>query len=102
LVGSAQLREGTALLQHGSLLLAGGQARLQEVTLGCPPADLAIPLADLAGRPSDPAAVAEAVACAASDRWGGTWERSSPDQTLLKEASSYDERFRSPDWTWRT
>ena len=101
LVGSAQLREGTALLQHGSLLLAGRQTTVQEVTRGTPPADLAIPLGDVVGGASDPAAVAEAVASAASGRWSGTWERWSPDPTLLAEASSHGVRFRSPDWTWR-
>jgi lipoate-protein ligase A len=69
LVGSAQLREGSALLQHGSL--------------------------------PDPDDVAEAVATSAADRWGGVWERGSPDPALLAEACSHGVRFRSPDWTWR-
>jgi lipoyl(octanoyl) transferase len=101
LVGSAQLREGAALLQHGSLLLAGCQSTVQEVTRGVPPADLAVPLGDVAGGLSDPAPVAEALAGAASERWSGAWERWSPDHSLLAEASSHGERFRSPDWTWR-
>lgn len=101
LVGSAQLREGAALLQHGSLLLAGRQSTVQDVTLGSPPSDLALALADLTGRAPDPGAVAEAVACAASTRWGGTWERQAADGALLTEASSHGVRFRSPAWTWR-
>ncbi|HEU4954411.1 MAG TPA: hypothetical protein VFT28_07565, partial [Gemmatimonadales bacterium] len=101
LVGSAQLREGVALLQHGSLLLAGHQSTVQEVTLGAAPTDLAVPLADITGHAPDPRAVAEAVARAASQRWGGTWERTAADGALLTEASSHGVRFRSPAWTWR-
>jgi lipoyl(octanoyl) transferase len=101
LVGSAQLREGAALLQHGSLLLAGRQSTVQDVTLGSPAPDLAVPLADITGRAPDPGAVAEAVACAAAKRWGGTWERQAADGGLLTEASSHGVRFRSPSWTWR-
>jgi lipoyl(octanoyl) transferase len=101
LVGSAQLREGTGLLQHGSVLLAGRQTPVQEVTRGSRSVDLAAPLADATGRAPDPGEVAEAVATAATDRWGGVWERGSPDPALLAEASSHGVRFRSPDWTWR-
>jgi lipoyl(octanoyl) transferase len=101
LVGSAQLREGTALLQHGSLLLAGRQNTVREVTRGGAPLDLAVPLADATGGTPDPNAVAEAVAGAAAERWGGAWERTSPAPALLAEASSHEVRFRSPDWTWR-
>jgi lipoyl(octanoyl) transferase len=101
LVGSAQLREGAGLLQHGSVLLAGRQTPVQEVTRGGAPPDLAVPLADATGRVRGPGEVAEAVATAAAERWGGAWERESPDPTLLAEASSHGARFRSPDWTWR-
>lgn len=101
LVGSAQLREGAGLLQHGSVLLAGRQTAVREVTRGGAPADLAVPLADATGRASDPGEVAEAVAAAAAGRWGGAWDRTTPDRTLLTEALSHGVRFRSPDWTWR-
>jgi lipoate-protein ligase A len=101
LVGSAQLREGTALLQHGSLLLAGRQTTVQEVTWGAWPPDHAMALADVTGGAPDPAGVAEAVAGAAAERWGGDWERTCPEPALLAEASSHAVRFRSPDWTWR-
>jgi lipoate-protein ligase A len=101
LVGSAQLREGAGLLQHGSLLLAGRQTTVREVTRGGAPVDLAVPLADVTGGTPDPNAVAEAVAGAAAERWGGAWERTSPEPALLVEASSHEARFRSTDWTWR-
>ena len=101
LVGSAQLREGAGLLQHGSVLLTGRQSTVHEVTLGGASTDLAMPLADATEGTPDPATVAEAVAAAAAERWGGTWERTSPDPALLAEASPHEVRFRSPDWTWR-
>lgn len=101
LVGSAQLREGLGLLQHGSVLLAGRQTPVQEVTRGGAPPDLAMPLADATGRRTAPSEVAEAVATAAAERWGGAWERGSPDRTLLAEAASHGARFRAPQWTWR-
>ncbi len=64
--------------------------------------DLAGALTDtMAGR-RHPGEVADAVARAASDRWGGAWERVAPDGSLLAEAASHEVRFRSPDWTWRT
>jgi lipoate-protein ligase A len=101
LVGSAQLREGAGLLQHGSLLLAGRQATVREVTRGGAPLDLAVPLAEATGGAPDPNTVAQAVAAAAAERWGGAWERASPHPALLAEAASLEARFRSPDWTWR-
>lgn len=82
LVGSAQLREGAGLLQHGSLLLAGRQDTVQELTRGAPPADLALPLAEVGGRALDPCTVAEAVGRASSERWGGSWARSAVDHAL--------------------
>ena len=100
-VGSAQLREGGALLQHGSLLLAGRQSTVQDVTLGSPPSDLALALADLTGRAADPGAVAEAVACAASSAGAAPGSAEAADGALLTEASSHGVRFRSPAWTWR-
>jgi lipoyl(octanoyl) transferase len=101
LVGSAQLREGAGLLQHGSVLLAGQQSTVREVTRNGSPADHALALSDAIGDTPDPGVVADAVAVAAAERWGGTWQRTSPDPALLAEASSHEVRFRSPDWTWR-
>ena len=102
LVGSAQLREGDALLQHGSVLLAGRQTTVSDVTRNGAPVDRAVPLQDIAGRAVNPQEIAEAVADAASDRWSGDWDRTSPDPALLAEASAHEARFRSADWTWQT
>jgi lipoate-protein ligase A len=100
-VGSAQLREGAGLLQHGSILLSGLQTTVRNVTLGGGPPDLSAPLAEVIGRSPDIQEVAEAVAGAAADRWGGTWERTPVSAELLAAAARHEARFRSPEWTWR-
>jgi lipoyl(octanoyl) transferase len=100
-VGSAQLREGAGLLQHGSILLSGLQTTVHDVTLGGGPPDLSAPLAEAIGRSPDTREVAEAVAGAAVDRWGGTWERTPVSAELLAGAARHEARFRSPEWTWR-
>jgi lipoyl(octanoyl) transferase len=102
LVGSAQLREGAGLLQHGSILLSGLQTTVHEVTLGGGPPDLSAPLAEAIGHSPDAGEVAEAVAGAAADRWGGTWERTPASAELLACAARHEATFRSPEWTWRT
>jgi lipoate-protein ligase A len=100
-VGSAQLREGAGLLQHGSILLSGLQTTVHDVTLGGGPPDLSAPLAEAIGRSPDIGEVAEAVAAAAADRWGGIWERAPVSAELLAGAARHEARFRSPEWTWR-
>jgi lipoate-protein ligase A len=100
-VGSAQLREGVGLLQHGSILLTGQQGIVQDITLGGGPPDLAGPLADAIGRSPGALEVADAVAAAAADRWGGSWNRTPVSADLLAEAARHEARFRSLEWTWR-
>ena len=100
-VGSAQLREGAGLLQHGSILLAGRQDVVRAVTRGGSPPDLAGSLAEYTGTALDPVRVAEAVASAAADRWGGEWTPADGFAGILTEAGGYEARFRSPEWTWR-
>jgi lipoyl(octanoyl) transferase len=101
-VGSAQLREGAGLLQHGSILLSGLQGTVHDVTLGGGPPDLSVGLAEAIGHSPDLGEVAETVASAAADRWGGTWERTPVSAELLADAARHETRFRSPEWTWRT
>jgi lipoyl(octanoyl) transferase len=101
-VGSAQLREGAGLLQHGSILLSGLQATVHDVTLGGGPPDLSAPLAEAIGRAPGIREVAEAVAGAAADRWGGSWQRTPASAELLAGAARHEARFRSLEWTWRS
>jgi lipoyl(octanoyl) transferase len=99
-VGSAQLREGGALLQHGSILLAGRQALVHELTVGSAAPDLAGPIREPKDGAPDPARVADAVATAASERWGGEWSPTAVSEAVVGEAGRHELRFRSPDWTW--
>jgi lipoate-protein ligase A len=101
-VGSAQLREAGALLQHGSILLAGRQTLVHQLTVGSPAPDLAGPILEPDSGSPDPARVADAVATAASEWWGGQWSRAAMNESLVGEAWKYEMRFRSPDWTWRS
>jgi lipoyl(octanoyl) transferase len=99
-VGSAQLRQGSAFLQHGSILLEDDQAMVRAVSRGSAPPDLAAPLAALLGRTISLEEVTAAVAQAAADASPGDWERAPDPSPLLQEASRYFPHFQSPDWTW--
>jgi lipoyl(octanoyl) transferase len=100
-VGSAQLREGTALLQHGSILLENDQSTVAAVTRGDAPPDLSTPLARLLGRPLSREDVAAAVAMAAARRWGAPAQRVEVPVEILERADTHGARFRSTAWTWR-
>ncbi|MGI9040871.1 MAG: lipoate--protein ligase family protein [Gemmatimonadales bacterium] len=99
-VGSAQLRQGSALLQHGSILLVDDQSMVRQVTRGTAPTDLAAPLARVLGRAPQPAAVAQALASAA-ERWSGGCRPACPDR-VLEVAASHFPRFRAEEWTWQS
>jgi lipoate-protein ligase A len=104
-VGSAQLRQGTAFLQHGSILLEDDQHLLDEIGLGQTGSRLTgsrdrYPL----GRSIAFREIAEAI----REVWGiaeppGRRDAETPsspfpipDSVLLRHTP----RFRSPDWTW--
>jgi lipoate-protein ligase A len=98
-VGSAQLRQGTALLQHGSVLLDDDQAVVAAVTRSHPAPDGSAPLNRLLDRPATWTDAAEAVVEAAGRRWGGGVRRS-PPRCMLDRATLHADRFRSAEWTW--
>jgi lipoate-protein ligase A len=100
LVGSAQVRQGSALLQHGSLLLAGSQAVAGDVTAGAGPALRDGTLAAALGRPVAFDEAARAVREAAFE-WQRDWHEVRDSEPLLLAARPHEDRFRSPDWTWR-
>ncbi|MDH4143310.1 MAG: hypothetical protein OEV61_11920 [Chloroflexota bacterium] len=95
LVGSAQIREGTAFLQHGSILLANGQDVVAQVTRGLAPEVHATSLGEVLGRDVTFAEVTEAILGTARRAWPGTWTDAAP------AAVPADTRFADPDWTWR-
>lgn len=100
-VGSAQLREGTAWLQHGSILLDGTQRRVGEVTRGTPPQDGSIGLAAARGAPVSFGEVAEAVARSAR-AWAGDWDDAAACSAAIEAAAvRHFDRFRGAAWTWR-
>ena len=101
LVGSAQLRQGTAMLQHGSILLEGDQAVVARVTRGDTPADGSTALRQAVGRPVSWEEAAEAVAGSVRTAWGAP---ALPGLDLidhiLARAGAASGRFRSERWNW--
>jgi len=97
LVGSAQVREGTALLQHGSILLESEtQGVVERVTRGDAPPVHATSLAAAVGRPTTFGEVARALAATAMSEWAGRWREA---DTVI--APALVEHFADPAWTWR-
>ncbi|HWA55790.1 MAG TPA: hypothetical protein VG692_00980 [Gemmatimonadales bacterium] len=94
LIGSAQLRQGTAFLQHGSILIRDDQRMVAGVTRGDAPAGGEITLDAALGRRVDPAEVVRVVAEAFDGMLGPRAELPPPDPAHLA-------RFRDPAWTWR-
>jgi len=96
LVGSAQVREGTAFLQHGSILLEGGQDVVTLVTRGPSAAPAATSLGAVLRRAVTFDEVATVVAAAARDHWQGRWDIAGPTCSALDIA-----RFTDAGWTLR-
>jgi len=95
LVGSAQVREGTAFLQHGSVLLENGQDIVTQVMRGPSVAPAATSLSTVLDRPVSFDEVASMFAASARDWWHGHWETTSA--TCSEEDRA---RFEDPSWTY--
>jgi len=98
LVGSAQLRQGTAFLQHGSLLLGDDQRLIAEVTRGAAPASGEITLSLAAGR-TVPAEEAAAALAGTVRAWDGQWRVFDDDADAL--VRRHAAQFRDSAWTWK-
>lgn len=99
LIGSAQLRQGTALLQHGSLLLEDDQAVVAQVSRGRVGTGGEITLSKVLGRPVGFEEAADLIGSAFL-RWltpSGTLDDPMADELVARHAA----RFRDPAWTWR-
>ncbi len=96
LVGSAQVREGTAFLQHGSVLLEDGQDVVAQVTRGATIQPVATSISALLGRPVSFDEVAAAIGLEAQRAWPGEWIE---NERLLADTSAA--RFADSQWTWR-
>lgn len=99
LVGSAQLRQGTALLQHGSLLLSDDQSRVATVTLGAAPPGGEITLERVLGHPVSFEAAAAAVTTAFGEL-AGDWGSPHSAAELDALAATHADRHRDPAWIW--
>ena len=92
-VGSAQVREGSAFLQHGSILLAGSQEVIAAVSRKPHAAGAATTLSAELGRRITWDEVADAVELAWNDECASTAPyRPLPPSTAF---------FSDPAWTWR-
>jgi lipoate-protein ligase A len=98
LVGSAQVRHGTAFLQHGSMLLAGSQERLQAISRQPSAMNSHITLSTILGRSVGFDEAASAVAAT----WGEPLAQATYPPTTVRESSrSRPSAFLDPAWTWR-
>ena len=98
-VGSAQLRRGTAFLQHGSILLEGDQRLVAELRRN-PAAREKTPDAPGWQCPKTAPEIAERIAEFAPLQWTGDWERVTSSDPLLHAAASHYPQFQSSTWTW--
>lgn len=92
-IGSAQVREGSAFLQHGSILLAGSQDIVDVASRQATVVSEATTLSDVLGRPVSFAEVADAVIAA--------WGEDLTSTALCRPLPPSTALFSSPAWTWR-
>jgi lipoyl(octanoyl) transferase len=105
-IGSAQLRLGTALLQHGSILLRDDQRLVAGLLRGAgAPSTRSSepevpPLTDSIGLSLPAEVLAEAIGNAATQAWVGDWERVVEPPAVLQAAARHFQQFQSSGWTW--
>jgi lipoate-protein ligase A len=90
-IGSAQVRHGTAFLQHGSILLDGSQDLIGAISYQ-PSANGSTTLSTITGKAIGFQEVAEAIVAG----WGAAFTPTAPSR-LLPPSSA----FSDPRWTWR-
>jgi len=98
-VGSAQVRQGSAFLQHGSMLLEDDQALVRGLA-GSSQSSAEAPVARLLQRQVTFAEAADAVAAAAGSFPGEWLLRQDLPGAVEERAGFHASRFRSPAWTW--
>jgi lipoate-protein ligase A len=91
-VGSAQVRMGSAFLQHGSILLGGTQENIQAVGRQLSAVSSATSLSQTLGRDVTFDEVANAIV----SEWPPVLTPTAPDRPLPSSTV-----FSDPDWTWR-
>ncbi len=95
-VGSAQVRQGTAFLQHGSILLGGSQDVVTRVSRERTSVPNATTLSDALGR----RVAFEEVASAITQSWLGDGEVWTREESYALPTPPLTV-FSDPDWTWR-
>jgi lipoate-protein ligase A len=91
-VGSAQVRMGSAFLQHGSILLGGTQENIQAVSRQLSAVSSATSLSQTLGREVTFDEVANAIV----SEWPPVLTPTAPDRPHPSSTV-----FSDPDWTWR-
>lgn len=100
-VGSAQVRQGTAFLQHGSILLAAEQEVVAAVTTPGAEPPAATGLVERLGAGATFEAVAAAVIAAAAARWQTPATPAALPAALHARAVAHRARYDDTAWTWR-
>jgi lipoate-protein ligase A len=90
-IGSAQVRRGTALLQHGSILLDGSQEIIDAISYQ-PSANGSTTLSTIVGRAIGFHELTEAIVAT----WGTAFTPTAPYRLLPPSTA-----FSDPNWTWR-
>lgn len=102
LVGSAQLRDGSAFLQHGSILIDDDQSRVAELSAAAIPASApAATLREALGRAPTLHEVAEALFSAVRARADARALPFESDATLESAVIAARARYVDDLWTWR-
>ena len=100
-VGSAQLRQGSAFLQHGSLLLEDDQS-LPRSLAGLADAEAGeTPLSATLGRTVTYQEAASAVVSEAARRFPGLRRETALPHEVRSAAALHASRFQDPAWTWQ-
>jgi lipoate-protein ligase A len=101
IVGSAQMRSGSAFLQHGSILLRADQHIVASLTIGDadPPSEAG--LEEIVAAPNATWEVLrDAIARTASTRWHLAAPEGAPDE-VLHRAEALRAHYADETWTWR-
>jgi lipoate-protein ligase A len=106
IIGSAQMRRGTALLQHGSIILEDDQRLVEDMLQDCSHAPDSpqyrgkFILANDAGHTLSREEVAATLSDWVRHHWTGDWESVGAPGPVLRAATSHFQQFQSSAWTW--
>jgi lipoate-protein ligase A len=100
-VGSAQVRSGSAFLQHGSVLLRADQHVVGTLTVGPADAPSEAGLEEIVAAPRATwESVSGAIATEARTRWKISVQAEAPED-VLRRAEALQSHYADETWTWR-